>query len=82
MEKNNDTLNEDKIEIQTTEVEEKSELSNSEREELEKLRKEKEKPKSRNIYDRIDVKPETLTKVIVFGLVVIIGAIILGILAK
>ncbi|MEG1806035.1 MAG: hypothetical protein RR327_06565 [Clostridia bacterium] len=56
------------------------ELSAMEREELESLRKEKQK--SRNIYDRVNVKPETLTKVIIFGVIAILAAVIIGLLTK
>ena len=58
-------------------------LTSEEREEFDRLKKQDEERKKKpfNIYDRVNVSTKTLDKVIIFGLIVLVGAVIIGIVA-
>lgn len=74
----------DESQEQETNVIEKDTISESERAELERLRiqEEKRKQKPFNIYDRVNISPNVLSGVIIFGIVVIVVAIAVGIITR
>lgn len=67
--------------IQEYRTQEQEELTPSEREELEQLRREKEKNMKERLYDKVNVSVKTLDRIIFVLVILFLVVVLLGIFA-